>query len=143
MTAEPTLKQGHDSESEKKTFEYDDQNATKKNVCYLRHKHSKFQSSNTNFDTDSMCLFVSCDQFSHSVSPPFLLRRTDRHTRYKSLSKMVKKCLRSKKMPTLLLLPQARQFLLPRAVLRKTNTICGTRFWSSFVTCRVACAWRR
>ena len=29
MAAEPTLKQGHDSESQKKTFEYDDQNATK------------------------------------------------------------------------------------------------------------------
>ena len=48
VTAEPTLEPGHDLESQKKTFEYDDQNATKITSA-LEDKHSVLQTSDIKF----------------------------------------------------------------------------------------------
>ena len=74
LTAEPTLEPGHDLESQKKTFEYDVQNATKITSA-LEDKHSVLQTSDIKFCRDFVCVLVSCDHFSHNVLLPFLFQR--------------------------------------------------------------------
>ena len=65
-----------------------------------------------------MTILIILFQFTWAT---LLLGRTDRHTRNKSLSKMMKKGSRWRKMTTLPLLPQARQFLPPRAAMIKNE----------------------
>ena len=57
MTAEPTLEEGHDLESQKKTFENDDQNATKITSA-LADTSIRFFRPVTSTSVETLCAFL-------------------------------------------------------------------------------------
>ena len=78
VTTEPPLKCGHgleliqsQVESQKKTFEYDDQNVTKI-TSPLADTCIQFYRPVTPTLEKTLCKLNSCDHFSHSVSSSFL-----------------------------------------------------------------------
>ena len=72
LTAELTLKQGHHWESQKKTFEYDDQTATKITSALADTSIRYFRPlTSTLVETLCACLFL-VTIFSHSMLLPFL-----------------------------------------------------------------------